>query len=131
MSDAARIVEEFMAGFGQSLEGDIAMLRRYLTDDVYFHTGTTELKSLEAAVEYLRGANKLYGIVTFRCRLRHLVADGNRVFNERWDDLIDVEGNVVAVLPIASVIEVEGDKITAWRDYFNPDELRKAVAARA
>lgn len=131
MSDAATIVHQFMAGFGHSLASDIATLRRYLAEDVYFHTGTTELTSLDAAVEYLKGADALYGITTFRCRIRHLATDGNRVFNERWDDLIDAEGNVVAVLPIASVIEVEGDKIIAWRDYFNPDELRKAVAARS
>ena len=130
ISDPATIVREFMAGFGQSLASDIDTLRRHLTPDVYFHTGTTELTSMDAAIEYLKGADALYGITTFRCRIRHLAADGNLVFNERWDDLIDADGNVVAVLPIASVIEVEGSKITAWRDYFNPDELRKAVAAR-
>jgi limonene-1,2-epoxide hydrolase len=128
--DPIQIVKEFLAGFGQSNEADLENIRAHLTEDAFFDTGTKKLYSRQEAIDHLAKSGAVYGIVTFRCRNRHFGVDGNRVFNERWDDLIDDKGEVVVITELATVFELEGDKIKSWRDYYNPEGLRAALAKR-
>lgn len=129
--DPVALVTEFLEGFGKSSGQDIANVRAYLADDIEFHTGTRALSGLAEVVDHLQATEQNYGIATWKARMRHIAADGNRVFNERWDDLYDSNGEFVVTTALASVFEVEGDRITVWRDYFNPDELRAAMAERS
>lgn len=82
-------------------------------------------------VAHMQATDRNYGIATFKVRMRHIAAEGNRVFNERWDDLYATGGELVVTTAIAGIFEVDGDRISVWRDYFNPDELRAALAARS
>jgi limonene-1,2-epoxide hydrolase len=47
------------------------------------------------------------------------VSDGNLVFNERTDIMRTKSGDTIEV-PVTGVFEIADDKITAWRDYFEP-----------
>ena len=53
--------------------------------------------------------------------LLHVASAGDVVFTERIDKLSfggrDVE------LPVAGVFEVDGERISAWRDYFDVQQL--------
>jgi limonene-1,2-epoxide hydrolase len=51
----------------------------------------------------------------------HLVADGNIVMTERIDHF--VMGDKDIGLPVMGTFEVEGGKITAWRDYFDMNQF--------
>jgi limonene-1,2-epoxide hydrolase len=53
--------------------------------------------------------------------LLHVASAGNVVFTERIDKLSF--GGREVELPVAGVFEVEGDRITAWRDYFDVQQL--------
>jgi limonene-1,2-epoxide hydrolase len=46
-----------------------------------------------------------------------IASSGNVVFTERVDRF--VIGGTQIELPVAGVFEIEGGKITAWRDYFD------------
>jgi len=128
--DPLLIVQDFLAAFGKSNADDLDNIRRCLAEDAFFDTGTKKLYSRQEALDHLANSAPVYGITTFRCRNRHFAVDGNRVFNERWDDLIDDQGEVVATAELASVFEIEDGKIKSWRDYYNPDGLRAALAKR-
>jgi limonene-1,2-epoxide hydrolase len=130
MSDPLLIVKDFLAGFGNSNADDLDNIRRHMAEDAFFDTGTKKLYSRQETLDHLANSAPVYGITTFRCRNRHFAVDGNRVFNERWDDLIDDKGEVVATAELATVFEIEDGKIKSWRDYYNPDGLRAALAKR-
>ena len=131
MSDAKERVLTFLAGFGRSPTDDIANMKRYMADEVEWHTGTAAIGSLADAVTHMENAQVNYGVSSFRARNCHVAADGPRVFVERWDDVFDADGALIVSLALASFFEVEDGKIAVWRDYYNPDVLRDALAARA
>lgn len=60
-----------------------------------------------------------------RLEIKHQVASGNIVMNERVDR-ITIEGTEVA-LAICAVFEVEDGRITAWREYFDLAGLQSAL----
>jgi limonene-1,2-epoxide hydrolase len=53
-------------------------------------------------------------------------ATGNVVMNERVDKL-QVLGKSIEV-PVAGVFEVDGDKITLWRDYFDLQSMTSQMS---
>jgi limonene-1,2-epoxide hydrolase len=59
-----------------------------------------------------------------RLEVRHQVAAGNVVMNERIDS-ITLNGRPV-VLPICGVFEIEDGRIKAWREYFDLEPAREA-----
>jgi limonene-1,2-epoxide hydrolase len=130
-SNAVLTVCDFLAGFGQSLESDLDNMQRYLSVDVAFHTGVKPFDTLAAAIDYWRDAMGGLGIECFKVRICHVgEGEDDHVFVERWDDLIDRQGRTVASLLIAAIFVVRDGRITQWRDYFNPDEMRRQLAAR-
>ncbi|MSR14808.1 MAG: limonene-1,2-epoxide hydrolase [Gammaproteobacteria bacterium] len=64
----------------------------------------------------LQGFLSLLGSIRFE--IQHQVATGNVVMNERIDHVTPPAGKNYG-LPVVGVFEVRGDKICAWRDYFD------------
>ena len=44
---------------------------------------------------------------------------GNKVLTERIDYLRDKNDKVLSTIRVMGIFEVEGDRIAAWRDYFD------------
>jgi len=59
-------------------------------------------------------------------RVLRQAATGNLVMNERIDRLA-IGGKTVEI-PVVGVWEVEGDKITLWRDYFDVGQMNSQLA---
>jgi len=57
------------------------------------------------------------------------VAVGSLVMNERIDHFDPPRGRAFG-LPVAGAFEVEGDKITAWRDYFCMRQFAEGTGLR-
>jgi limonene-1,2-epoxide hydrolase len=53
--------------------------------------------------------------------------NGNVVFNERVD-VFDLGNGKTISLPVAGVFEVTGNKISAWRDYFDMQMYTKQMS---
>jgi limonene-1,2-epoxide hydrolase len=58
----------------------------------------------------------------------NIAASGNVVLNERVDVFTHVGGGRIS-LPVMGTITVDEGKITVWRDYFDPADFNKQLAA--
>lgn len=115
------VVREFMAVFKAAWPtGDAATLSRFFSEDAEYRNGPLEpVHGREAIVAHLAGMMSLGGNVD--ADIRHLLSDGAVVMTERVDYVS--LGEKTAALRIAGVFEVHDEVITAWRDYFDPNEF--------
>jgi len=91
-------------------------LAEYFTDDgVYHNIPMAPLEGKQAIRDGLAGMKAM--ISSIRFEVHRQIADGDVVMNERTDHL--VMGDKTVALPVMGVFEVSGDKIRAWRDYFD------------
>jgi limonene-1,2-epoxide hydrolase len=68
------------------------------------------------------------GIETITLHIHNMSVTGNTVFIERTDDFV-FNGHHGKV-PVVGVLEVEGDKIKAWREYYDRAELVAAMGLK-
>jgi limonene-1,2-epoxide hydrolase len=60
-------------------------------------------------------------------KVTQIAASGNVVLNERIDVFTHQSGETIT-LPVMGTITVENDKITVWRDYFDPTDFDKQLS---
>ena len=129
MSEAEQIVDTFLAMWARP-GGFADAIRRYFTDaTVYENIGmskTTGIAEGVALAEQFTGETP--GAVIKVETLRS-AANGSVVMNERIDSIVDGDGNVQMALAVMGVFEVEGGKITGWRDYFDTAGFFAKMAA--
>ena len=102
---------------------DADELAAYFTDDGVYHNIPMAAAEGKAAVhEMLSGMKTM--IASIRFEVHRQIAQGNVVMNERTDH-IEMGGKTIA-LPVVGVFEIEGDKIRAWRDYFDMGQFSGA-----
>jgi limonene-1,2-epoxide hydrolase len=68
------------------------------------------------------------GISRIDLKIKHLGVISGLVFVERVDDF-DYRGHTGAV-PVVGVLEIQGGKVKAWREYYDRAQLLKAMGAR-
>ena len=68
------------------------------------------------------------GIETITLHIHNMSATGNTVFIERTDDFV-FNGHHGKV-PVVGVLEVQGGKIKAWREYYDRAELVAAMGLK-
>ena len=114
MSDAIDLVQRFCAEWGNGADADTIV--GYFTDDAVYHnipvdpvTGRDAIKATIAMFST--------GVDRIEFRVRHIAAAGNVVMTERVD--VFFMPNKTIELPVMGTFEVAGDKISAWRDYFD------------
>jgi limonene-1,2-epoxide hydrolase len=91
-------------------------LGEFFTADAVYRNGPLPPVSGRAEiVAAIEGLMQIGGQVSVD--LFHVVADGDVVMTERVDHLV-VDGRAGA-LPVLGFFEVEGERIRAWRDYFD------------
>jgi len=113
--DPDRIVREFCAAWGR---GDLDAIVDAFSDDAVYHNipmapceGKAAIRAFVAG--FLDGTASAIDF-----DIRHQVASGNLVLNERVDTIRLASGTVA--LPVCGVFELRPDgKISAWRDYFD------------
>src|SRR3954466_8151864 len=96
--------------------GDLDAIVAYFTDDAVYHNipvaPVTGKDAIRATIAGFTG-----GVDTIEFRVLNISADGNVVMTERVDAFIT--STVTIELPVMGTFEVKGDKIAAWRDYFD------------
>lgn len=105
--------------------GDLDAIVGYFTDDAVYHnipidpvTGKDAIKATIAG--FTAGVDKI------EFRVHHIVADGNVVMTERTDVFVTPAKSIE--LPVMGTFEVAGDKIAAWRDYFDMNQFMSQLA---
>ena len=107
------LVTQFCAAWTRM---DADELAEYFTEDGVYHNIPMAPAEGKAAIhEMLNGMKSM--ISSIRFEVHRQVAQGDIVMNERTDHL-EMGGKTIA-LPVVGVFEIDGDKIRAWRDYFD------------
>ena len=117
----ADVIRDFCAAWSRL---DIDELMAYFSDDAIYHNMPGPPASgREAVRKTIEGFLK--GWQQTEWEVLNIVASGNVVFAERIDRT-DAGGRHVD-LPLVGVFELEGEKIKAWRDYFDLNTYMKAM----
>lgn len=101
-------------------KGDIDAVMGYFTDDAVYHNipidAVTGKDAIRAMIDgFMSGVDKL------EFRVGHIAASGPVVLTERVDVFVTPQATIE--LPVMGTFEVRGDKIAAWRDYFDLNQF--------
>ena len=89
----------------------------FMTDDAVYHNIPMAPARGRAAIRAVcEGFLKMADAIDFR--VLNTASAGNVVMNERVDSFV-YKGGKKGSVPVVGVFEVNGGKITAWRDYFD------------
>ena len=117
-------VNAFIASWSQSKEAARAAFRDYfLPTTVWENAGASRTVGPDEAIHLSGVFEDQLGYETIGVDILHEAANGNVVFNERIDRLIDAKGRQVAAIRILGVFEIQDGKIAAWRDYFDASSM--------
>jgi limonene-1,2-epoxide hydrolase len=122
MPTPEQIVRDFCA---TASSVDVAKISAFFTDDVVYQNMPLEPSVGKAAVVAdITGQLTMFN--SFEWEITHIAANGNVVLTERIDYLGLVTGGRIA-LPVMGIFELDGDKIKAWRDYFDLGVVTKLI----
>jgi limonene-1,2-epoxide hydrolase len=117
MAQPIDVVREFCALWEK---GDLDAIVESFTEDAVYHNipiaPVTGKDAIRATIAGFTG-----GVDTIEFRVLNISADGNVVMTERVDAFIT--STVTIELPVMGTFEVKGDKIAAWRDYFDLNQF--------
>jgi limonene-1,2-epoxide hydrolase len=120
MADAEQVVREFCDAWSQ---GDLDRIMGYFADDAVYHNIPMDpVVGTEAIRAFIEGFTAMVDRIEFE--ILHLAVDGNVVLTERVDTFVRPAGSVG--LPVMGTFELDGDRITAWRDYFDMVQVTAA-----
>ena len=126
MDQRIGIVHDFCAAWTEGVSA--AELAGFFADDGVYHNmplaPVVGRAAIEADLARILGAYSSISI-----RVLHTAVDDTVVLTERVDDF--VLGNRTLELPVMGACEVRGDKIAAWRDYFDAATWRAFMAEAA
>jgi limonene-1,2-epoxide hydrolase len=128
VSDAIDFVQRFCAEWGKADWSDpkaVDAIIDYFTDDAVYHNIPVDPVVGRDAI---RATIAMFttGVERVEFRVRHIVADGDTVLTERVDAFV-LPGKIIE-LPVMGTFELQGDKIAAWRDYFDLNQYMTQVA---
>jgi limonene-1,2-epoxide hydrolase len=117
MAQPIDVVREFCALWEK---GDLdAIVESFTEDAVYHNIPIAPVTGKQAIRDTIAGFSA--GVDTIEFRVLNISADGNVVMTERVDAFITPA--VTIELPVMGTFEVKGDKIAAWRDYFDLNQF--------
>jgi limonene-1,2-epoxide hydrolase len=117
MPDAIDLVQRFCAVWSK---GDLDAIMDFFADDAVYHNipidPVTGRDAIRATIEGFTT-----GVDSIEFRVLHIVGSGAVVLTERVD--VFNFPNTTIELPVMGTFEVSGDRITAWRDYFDLNQF--------
>lgn len=120
MSEPIEVVTEFCAAFSQGREGLHRAIRQWFTPEtVWINVGLATTTGIDEAIALAEQLEGSMDIASVRIEMLAIAATGNKVLTERIDAMVDAAGTVLSEDPVMGIFEVAGDRIIAWRDYFD------------
>ena len=120
-------VTAFSAAFPED-NGKAAIRRWFTPKTVWINEGVSKTTGIEEAIAFLDRPDRSKAIAAVHFDILAIAADGNRVLTERVDRFVRADGSEIAAARLMGIFEVEGDKIVAWRDYFDVNFAKKVSA---
>ncbi len=113
-----QIVTEFLGAWAANVDTLRGSFHDYLADDVdYENVDLTHTTTRDDALKLID--NFLPGLDHITIDMLAIAVTGNKVLTERIDYLRDRDHKVLSTIRVMGIFEVDGDRITAWRDYFD------------
>lgn len=122
MTEALDVVTGFCAAWSK-LDIDLIM-SSFTPDAVYHNIPIDALEGTDAIRAMIESFTAGWDRVDFE--IRTIVAQGSVVMTERVDHFVSAERTIS--LPVMGVFELEGDRISAWRDYFDLNQFMNQMA---
>ena len=128
MSDAIDFVQRFCAEWGKADWSDpkaVDVIIDYFTDDAVYHNIPVDPVVGKDAI---RATIAMFttGVQRVEFRVRSIATDGDTVLTERVDAFV-LPAKIIE-LPVMGTFELRGDKIAAWRDYFDLNQYMTQIA---
>jgi limonene-1,2-epoxide hydrolase len=119
MGSPSEIVTAFIAQWEEP-EGFPEAVENWFTDEtVWENVGLITTSGRQEAVGFYDQFSAQTGMTGMKIDVLAIAESGNKVLTERVDYLLGPDGKPVMTVPVMGVFEVAGDRITAWRDYFD------------
>ena len=121
MADPEKVVREFCSAWS---ELDLDKIMAFFAPDAVYHNMPVDpLIGTDAIAEFIAGFTASVDRVDFE--ITHLAVIGSVVLTERIDTF--VTGDQSVGLGVMGTFELDGAKITAWRDYFDMAQAMTAL----
>ena len=105
--------------FGKGGEALHAAIREVFADTCVWWNGVlVTTTGPEEAIAVMVGAEER-GVHSIDFEVRHLAVRGDVVLSERVDHGRGADGTLRWSVPVTGVFEFEGDKLVAWREFFD------------
>ena len=118
------LVRAFFDTWSVSFESMIEGFQRFVADDcLLIQTRTPDLHGLGEIIPFLKHVRHAGLMEKMEVEVVNVVATESSVAAERIDVMHMPNGTIGARFPCVSVMEVNGDKITGWRDYFDSADM--------
>ena len=91
----------------------------FTADTVWENVGMSKTTGVDQAMAVLAGFGSGADQLWMRADNLAVAQVGGKVLTERVDHVLDGDGNPALSIRLMGPFEVEGGKITAWRDYFD------------
>lgn len=106
--------------------GGLDEIIEYFTDDAVYHNIPVDpakgKEAIRATIEGFMG-----GVEKVEFKVSNLASKGPVVMTERVD-VFHIPGRTIE-LPVMGTFEVKGDKVAAWRDYFDLNQFMSQLAS--
>ncbi len=116
------VVRDFCAAWSRR---DVDEIMAYFVDDATYHNMPGPPVGGRDAIRATI-ARFLGGWAWTEWEIRYIAAAGPTVLTERVDHIRSADGRTLD-LPVAGVFEVDGERIRAWRDYFDLATYQRAL----
>lgn len=124
MPSPTETVTAFCAEWGKSKRAMFDSFRQYFTPTtVWENVGLATTTGIDEALGLMESFE---GCETIRVEMVNISAVGNKVLTERVDTMVSPDGKDIMGIRLMGIFEVEGDKVTAWRDYFDTAAMNPA-----
>ncbi|MCL6317554.1 hypothetical protein EXT67_14705 [Pectobacterium atrosepticum] len=80
---------------------------------------------MDEALALIDKLEEAFGITTVRIEMLSIAADGNKVLTGRFDRFERADGSEIGAAKVMGILKLDGDKIIAWRDYFDTSFMQK------
>lgn len=117
-------VSAFFAAFPED-HGRVAIQRWFTPSTVWINEGVAITTGIDEAIALIDALEKASGIATVRFEMLAIAADGNSVLTERLDRFERADGSEIGAAKVMGILELEGDHIVTWRDYFDVNFAQK------
>ncbi|MDB5699111.1 MAG: hypothetical protein JWN69_1915 [Alphaproteobacteria bacterium] len=124
MDAPMKTVMDFFNQWGPTKADLHQSMRDYLgSDGIWENVGLAVTRGSDEAIGFINGFDAQMPFEYISVEMLHGAVTGNSVLTERIDHLHAADGTILLSIRMMGVLEVEGNRIARWRDYYDTASL--------